>query len=64
MLHLLQGGVMLAYADRACGLCMEQLLLLYGTMLFVQKEPLGRDTPRQMASDIEVSSKQPAASSQ
>jgi hypothetical protein len=47
---------MLAYANRACGLCMEQLLLLYGTMLFVQKEPLGRHTPRQMASDLEVSS--------
>ena len=38
-LNLLQGGVMLVYADRACGLCMEQLLLLYGTLLFVQPEP-------------------------
>ena len=45
---------MLAYADRACGLCMEQLLLLYGTMLFVQREPLRRETPRTMASDLEV----------
>ena len=60
--NLLQGGVMLAYADRACGLCMEQLLLLYGTMLFVRKEPLGRETPRQMASDLEVFEQQVASS--
>ena len=52
--NLLQGGVMLAYAHRACGLCMEQLLLLYGTMLFVQKDALGHGTPQQMASDLEV----------
>lgn len=35
-------------------LCVEQLLMTYGAMLFVQKEPLGRDTPAQMASDLDV----------
>ena len=53
-LGLLQGGVMLPYAHRACGLCIELLLTVYGAMLFVQVAPFDRDVPQDMRDDLAV----------
>ena len=53
-LGLLQGGVILAYAHRAAGLCLELLLTVYGAMLFVQTAPLGPETPQKMRDDLDV----------
>ena len=53
-LQMVRDGVGGSHATRTCAICIEQLLLAYGAMLFVQEAPLTCNTPHTIGTDLAV----------
>lgn len=53
-LQMVRDGVAGSHATRTCAIVLEQLLLAYGTMLFVPDAPLTCNTPDTISADLAV----------